>query len=234
MDNRLKTRASHTVPAPLSTPAWTQAEKLIAAAAILFGLWLALCVASTIYLSHRAPLTELDFAKTSWLSSPTDALYLSGTLSISFMLIGLTITCAGLFATRQPLTVVIGLAIAVVAYYAGDKAHTVRIGILNGNIKIGCYVWQMRECHDMLGLSTQSLPSRYTPAHVDKIGDMEAPWYREKVIRLEWNRWYALPVTAFIAAPLDAMHADHLQALIDAQRNQVQAYIEQNAAGSKH
>lgn len=203
-------------------------ELLREAISILVIAWIGLCAISVLYLGYRVPLNELDLAKASWITSPTDASYLRGVLGAVFVLVGSMLALAGLIS-RSWTAAAVGLIVAAGAHFGTDMTHTVRMGLLNGNIKIGCYVWEMRECHEMLGLDTSSLPSRYAVKGVVEPGGLYAPWYQKRLDNLEWNRWYSWPPTAFLVAPLHIGDVDRLQALLRDQRGQVQAYMTHNA-----
>lgn len=53
------------------------------------------------------------------------------------------------------------------------EKQAVRIGLIAGTVKVGCYVWDTKECGAMLGLDSSINQSKYGP---DKT---KADWYIE-------------------------------------------------------
>lgn len=212
--------------AKFSSPAEALAVSLAAIAAGFAFLWLHACLASVLWLAHRMPLAPQDLAHASWLNSYTTATHFSGVLGTAMCAVLVLMGVSIAVAKRTPVPMLAALLVAAAGNMVTDEGHYVRIGILAGHIKIGCFVEEMRECHEMLGLDSKGLPSRYEASGLD------ARWYVDKRARIDWNPMYSMPGSAFLAAPLYAHRADELERKLNAQRAELAAHLERHRAAA--
>jgi len=181
------------------------------------------------YLAWQVPLTAEDLRHASWLSSPTTALHFStGPMGYAFTGIAVLMGLAVSLSKQTPLPAVVGGCMALALQLGMREASVVRIGVLEGTVRIGCYVPQTAECRAMLGLppdpAIRSMyPSRGEPASAFGA----APWYvqaRKAVVSLEQEKraaWSSIPGMAVLRAWRYGGSAPRLQALLAEQRAQV-------------
>lgn len=226
-------------PFPSSTPHSELQSRATLAARVGAGLVLALFGTFTLmglaglavlgYLAWQVPLTAEDLRHASWLSSHTTALHFStGPMGYAFAGIAVLMGLVVSISKQTPLPAVVGGCMALALQLGMGEASVVRIGVLEGTIRIGCYVPQTEECRAMLGLpqdpAIRSMyPSRGEPASAFGA----APWYvqaRKAVVSLEQEKraaWSSIPGMAVLRAWRYGGSAPRLQALLAEQRAQV-------------
>ena len=198
------------------------ATALAGVSAIGFALWIIAGFISLKILAHSAPLTAADIQASSWLSSPTTALHFTtGTMAAAFIAFLLLGGMTMLVLARSPMPL-IAAAILSLAINQLDQEAATRVGMLDGVIRIGCYVPNSAECRDQMGLPRNDAPSIYaTP------GGKYADWYqveRQKVVSGEQVRmagFHSIPFTFLLRAPLYIGAGDQLKTLLEAQRNEL-------------
>lgn len=222
---------SHLKPAP--NHAQTHLSRwLDIALIILLGagtLWLCLGRLTLMSLSLNVPLTAEDLAYTSWLGSPTTALYVTAGL-MAWGLIALILltglACGWARDSVAPLFWALFLLI-VLGFGDGEEAAT-RIGILDGVVKVGCYVPASAECRDLLELPQGDARSMYTPPAQRKNGPLFADWYtaaRKQVVTERQESlaaWESFPGVVLLRAPLHWGRSAELKQLLHTQRTEVQ------------
>jgi hypothetical protein len=122
----------------------------------------------------------------------------------------------------------VGLAVAVLATVFVGSGSTeesiIRIGLLEGVVKVGCFVEETEECNEMLGLA------RPGEIRVRRVTSMKAatpmftPEYEERRAGVVTERQerlamlHSMPFGAWIRAPLYLGAAEQLKAKLEAQR----------------
>jgi hypothetical protein len=193
------------------------------------ALWFCAGRLALMRLGLDVPLTAEDLAHASWLGSPTSALHFTAGpmawgLIASIVLMGLA--CA--WARQSVVPVVAGLFLLFVLGFGDGEETATRIGILDGVVKVGCYVPASAECRDLLGLPRGDARSMYVPPAQRENGPLFADWYtaaRKQVVSERQESlaaWESLPGIALLRAPLHWGHAAQLKTLLDAQRAEVQ------------
>lgn len=214
-------------------------EKYVAMALILpIACWLLTGVGVTWWFALQVPVTALDIAHSSWLGSPTTALHFTaGPVGIAFTAL---FFCLGMFIAIcrcQPVHGIVFILASVVMDTSLTNESFVRIGLLNGGIKIGCYVPEMRECREQLGMPADGAISRRASPAEAKSGMGYSQQYltaRGKVVSLEQENagvFLSLPVSPIVLAPLYLGQTEKLKQILETQRADVAAM--QKAAASE-
>lgn len=187
---------------------------------ILLGLlYLSACIGSTVTLGVIAGLTEADAQHASFLSYRAGLGFHGFAFGTLFVIIGLLNLIRG--STLGLIIAVIGLA----GILATSERVALQQGILDGDLKIGCYSYESLECRSMLEVPTLDAPSIYrNPSELS--GDGYADWYvtiRAKALsESKTSLPNTFPGVAFLKSPLTLLvHRDKLIAKISAQRAEV-------------
>lgn len=200
----------------------SKADKVLHGAALTFGMGMLpgilVGLATCAWLAWQAPLLESELAQASWLSSPTVALHFSEGPMAYALAAGLMLTgiAAGIAKNSLALALATGFLVTSVHIGAGKEA-VVRVGILEDAIKVGCYVPELKECHEMLGVPVETLRSRYDE-------HQRSSWYvseQAKVVAQDQEQMalsYSLPGMALIRAPWHLGHAQQLKDKLSSQR----------------
>ncbi|CAB5514616.1 hypothetical protein LMG26857_03675 [Achromobacter anxifer] len=171
------------------------------------------------------PIAEQDRAWMSWLGSPTTTYWYEGH---SFMM-GMMVFVLGLgiaVAHQSVAPAIAGVLLAAVLAITGNPDWTVRAGLLDGTIRIGCYVPETAECREMLGLARDSAQSRYASKDDQAKGMIDAEWYTKRltdVVPAEVHDkvvFYVLPGIAIARMLAHWGNADQLKAVIETQRQE--------------
>lgn len=216
--------------AVLPNPAARDQEKLttgkIIASVFLLALftWFMAAALQHLWMTYQVHITVEDLQDASWLGIPA----ITGTFGTPTWAMPALLLVAGpalCYFARLPksflMPVVLG---AIVMLVGGGHASNLRIGILAGTIKIGCFV-ETTECRDMLGLPEDD------PAHTmfKLASNNPARWYRTeraKVVpdsKVYLAQLLSMPSASFFAAPLYIGDTERLKELVLEQRQQVAA-----------
>ncbi|MBV7542226.1 hypothetical protein [Acidovorax sp. sic0104] len=182
------------------------------------------------WLSFHVPLTESDFAQASWLGSPAWALHPSTSVLGVAVAAGAVLVGVALWVRHRLLTpLAVALTAVAVTQFGMSEAAVARVGLLDGTVRIGCFVPEARECREMLRLEVSGARSRYpdagTPA--DRRGNLNDTWYDA---RLEAEvpmsvraliPYYIYPGAALIRSLAHLGKADELRGVVEAQRAQL-------------
>lgn len=196
---------------------------LIAVALVV--VWVLAGLVSLGLLAYSVPLLDSDLQNASWLGSPSSALHFTKgyvVFALFFTYVGTGLAISLVSGVRSP--IVAGLLMAMALFVGGGERATVRVGILDGTIRIGCYVPESLECKQMLGLPQEGAQSLYKST--DSTAEW-APWYAAKRAALESEdlsfrkTFYVQPCGALLRAPLYLGSADTLKELVIKQRQEV-------------
>lgn len=212
-----------------------------AIAGVLLGCVLSFCTAwltSGFIVMERliwtSPLTEADLHVASWLGSPSTALAFGTALSVAIAGVGAVMGILLSIAKQSPFPFLGGMALVAFSLVASNQKAVTSIGLLEGTVKLGCYVEDTRECRQMLHLPwAENLPSmyeeseahlRYSAAYLKKLRSV-AP---EALVQR--STFVSIPGGALLRAPLYWDALPHLEAKVVAQRQALRAYQEKVAA----
>jgi hypothetical protein len=194
---------------------------------LLFGLfllalvWLTLCIGSTLWLAHQVPLSAADLMHASWLGSYTTATYPSGVLGRALVSMWLAISIALAVSQSSIRPLAIALVLTTGMELAMSKEMMVQVGVANGSIKIGCYVYEARECREMLGVPARGAKSRYEPPSAQAKDFRDAQWYKQALGSQEISIFDVMPGGYFLRTPFLLGHTAELTAKLDKQRTEV-------------
>jgi hypothetical protein len=195
---------------------------------LFIGYVIAAAVCAVIFASN-VPLSGLDMAQSSWLAW---AHYIHpGPLFLAMLFFGaglLNILTADV--ARGTLLVVF----AAFSFVSSSNPIIFRYAALNGHAKIGCYVYESRECLAMLDVQDHTAPSMYQRPDRSNGYKHWAPWYEEA--RRGTPTPIVLPIMSpaflILSAPFNMDRAEELNAMLDAQRAEVAAVkAKHNKAG---
>lgn len=204
----------------------TQAEKLmsifIACAGLLIFAWLAICVIASVWLTFQVPITDEDMRNASFLSTRVGLYWHGSVIGIVAAAFGAMNIVFGRFIGLP--MIVIGMSIA----FATSEVSALRQGILDGDMKIGCFSYESLECRKMLKLPEGDGQSIYRNPSQKREGGY-APWYEPIRAHLHTKVTALLPNTipgvAFLQSPvIAAVHIGKLQSLVEAQRSDVSKF----------
>lgn len=186
---------------------------------LLVSNWVLLSASAVLWLHYAVPLTAQDLAETSWLGSYSVAAMFNGFLGYAVVGIGLFVLLALSVAKNSKVPLIFSLLLLPVLFLEGTA---VRVGIADGSVKIGCYVYEARECREMLNIPVENTLSRYT---MTENGIVDAPWYveaRQKVMLNKENHRACAPFIPFLSTPFLLGKEGELRAKIAEQRQEVQ------------
>lgn len=182
-------------------------------------LYLVVCIVSTMVLGMIAGLTETDAQQASFLSFRMGLGYHGFVFGTLFVIFGVLNVLRG--STLGLIMAVLGF----VGILATSERVALQQGILDGDLKIGCYSYESLECRTMLKVPTLNAHSIYnTPSELSGAG--YADWYTPIRAKSLSESQTALPNTmpgvAFLKSPITLIfHRDELKAKIAAQRAEV-------------
>lgn len=177
-------------------------------------------VASLVWFAYEVPITYKDISRSSWWFSTNPAYnHIANSFSAKAMLFLVVITA---LASRKVLGVITAAAI-LITFLANTPQAQLRMGILSGSIKIGCYVEHTFECQTMLGLPStgKTIHASVQPALSTKV---YADWYMNAAQALPNKpsqldiKPTSLPAGAVIQAIRYMIRIEDLQILISVQR----------------
>lgn len=200
-------------------------DRATMAIAIAGLLWVVAGYVSLGVLAHAAPLSEADLKAASWLSSQTTALHFTTGPMAKFVVCAfLGIALLALLFLRNPVPL-IGAFAASACICALNEEAAMRVGVLDGVVRIGCYVPGSAECLKQAGLPAESAPSIY-----EAPGGLKAAWYqqeRRKVVSSQQEvlaGWHSVPGGALLRAPLHLTSGELLKDLLATQRKELDAF----------
>lgn len=190
-------------------------------AIIFFALvvvYLLACILAFLALSLVVPVDQKDLADASWLVTPP-----------AFGAIGFwACTSFGVFALLHVFIQNLGHAIllgtiAACCALATSESAALRLGVLQGDARIGCYTYESLECRKMLKLPIEDARSIYIADRNDaSVGHQFADWYAEQRVAFNTKIRSSIPSTipgvALLNAPWTLLKTDELKNLLDSQR----------------
>lgn len=202
----------------------TLAEKftsiVIAAAGMLFFTWLAICILASAWLTFQVPITNEDMRDASFLSSRIGFYWHGAVMGGFIALFG-----ALILLVTQRIAGAFLIILGISTIFATSEVSSLRQGILDGDMKIGCFTYESLECRQMLNLPEGEAKSIYRAPSQKREGGY-APWYEP--IRTDLNTKVTallrntIPGVAFLQSPvIAAFHVGKLQSLVQAQRSDV-------------
>lgn len=199
-------------------------DKIIFSIVLLCLAWLGLCLVSALWLKYSVPLTSEDLAHASWLASYTSATHFTGVLSAGLIIVSIIMASGIAVAKNSAMLFIPGLVVAGTIWMAGSEDTMVRVGINAGSIKIGCYAYESRECHEMLGVPVGGAPSRYASEAEQAEGKLDADWYTQAKGEQPTSPWDAMPGGYLIRTPFLLGKEAELNHKIAAQRAEVEKF----------
>jgi hypothetical protein len=200
-------------------------DRATMAIAVAGLLWIVAGYISLGVLAHAAPLTEMDLKSASWLSSPNLALHFTGGSRGWFWIGAAWVVALGMLVVRRNAVPLFGAVAISLVICALDEAAVMRVGALDGVVRIGCYVPGSSECLQLAGLPSQGAPSMYSTPR-----GQQAEWYSQERIKAVSRQqevmagWHSVPGAALLRAPLFLTSGDRLKALLDAQRKELASF----------
>lgn len=199
---------------------------------LLAGLFILGCEG---WLAYKIPVSAQDLRDASGLFSIAPAGYLSNVIGV-----GLSLTCLLMggalgVARNSPVPALSGIFLALLLYVVGSPTVQLRESVAGGTAKIGCFVWDSKECREMLGVPAGNARSMYVPrAEADRTGEIYEDWYLKARGKLEPS--LVLSAIPLVKAPYYALHIDELNARMNAQRADVARFRAANgvAASTVH
>jgi hypothetical protein len=191
------------------------------------GAWLLLALLAQLGLSLQVPVSDRDLRDASWIVPystvmlPTRFQTVLAGLGASLLLI------AAVLWRRQRANAVFVCLIGTSLLVAPSPAHMLRMGVASGTARVGCYVYAMRECREMLGLAVGDTRSRYPVRGVEPAGDY-AGWYRLSFALLHPRRpeladlVSTLPGGYFMLGPRHAFDAQSINHALSSQREELE------------
>ncbi|MBW9240945.1 hypothetical protein I6U33_26815 [Pseudomonas carnis] len=193
----------------------------VAGLLMLVLLYLIICVISAISLAVQVPISDAEMLDVSYLSPRLGFQY------HGFLFVGLFLAFALLQLVNQNI-VLGGLCafIACCAVFATSEVAAFRQGLLTGDARLGCYVYQSLECRKMLDVPVGSAKSIYSETAKDwDKGDIYASWYAPERARFKAEVASPIPSTlpgvALLMSPVTLFQIDEVKARLGAQRKEL-------------
>lgn len=174
---------------------------------------------SLLWLHHAVPVSEQDLKDASWLAGYSAFEWFAGMSAVFGVLMALMGLAIGMMTNRIAL-IVFSVALGSAIFLAGRPSVQFIAAVDANSAKVGCFVWESKECQAMLGLhGTGTLPSMYVSREeADRTGDVYAGWYNKAVAGARSKEALFIPAAGAALASLLAFHTDELNARLNAQR----------------
>jgi len=208
-------------------------DRATMAMAVAGLLWIISGYVSLLLLAQAAPLSEADLKSASWLSSPNLALHFTGGAKGWFWIGATWVVALAMLVVRRNAVPLIGALAITLPIYALDESSVMRVGALDGVVRIGCYVPNSAECLQLAGLPSEAARSIYSTPH-----GLRAEWYQQERSKTVSHHqevmagWHSVPGAALLRAPFFITSGDRLKALLAAQRKELDSF-KASARGGK-
>lgn len=213
----------------------SKAGMAIAGLLILVLLYLIVCVISAISLAVQVPVSDAEMLDVSFLSQRLGLQYhgtLFGGLLLAFALLQVV--------NRNIVLGGLCVFFACCAVLATSEVAAFRQGLLTGDARLGCYVYQSLECRKMLDVPVGSSKSIYskTGKGWDE-GDIYASWYAPERARFKAAVASPIPSTlpgvALLMSPITLFQIHEVKARLEAQRKELASFRDSvQLTGSAH
>lgn len=178
-------------------------------------------IASMLWLKHTVPVSAADMKDASWLYGFQEVEHFAGL----FEGLGVTMAVMGIaigFCLKRGSTLVLSLAVGTVMFICGMPSVNFLIAVDVGTAKVGCFVWDTKECHAMLGFADNALPSMYIPrAEADKTGEVYTATYDKAIAPAREAASRFMPGFSAAIAPFVVFDTEALNTKLKAQRAEV-------------
>ena len=177
------------------------------------------CVIAYFWMSQKVPLSDEDIVNASWLT-PRIGHGFHGSF-FGVILLGFAILHA-IFRSKA-IAFVAALA-AVVLITSSSESGQLRLGILDGQAKIGCFTYQALECRKMLNVSEEGAQSMYAQnGESFAKNEKYASWYRPIREQLEAQA-KGIPQLAFLRGPFLLGRAEDIRRKVEFQRLELNSF----------
>lgn len=134
-------------------------------------------VAMHFFAKALVPLEPTDIAQSSWIGY-THAQWAGSMIGIALpATLGLTALFVGVALCSLP-AFITGSVLALSTHFIASPEMAYRASIAAGNAKVGCFVWDSKECHALMGLNNTDARSMYLPLdEANARGTPYADWY---------------------------------------------------------
>lgn len=190
---------------------------------LLFLGWLLLCLFSLLWIDRHAPVTNQDVLWSSRLLLVPGLDAMAWPLAVAVMALALL----GGVVNRTVYPVLFGLCGALMIVEGQMAQSMLQLGVMDGSVRIGCYVYESRECLQQLGLPPGSAPPRRGAGGARP--GAEASWYRVALREFLEQQPLSMPAL-FVFSPYYALHVDRIQAILQRQRREVTVFREKYLA----
>ncbi|CAD0264228.1 hypothetical protein DENIT_20117 [Pseudomonas veronii] len=169
----------------------------------------------------EVPISETEMLDVSFLAHRFGLQYhgmMAGAVILAFGVMQL--------ATRRILPGLLFLVVGCYVSLATSEVHALRQGLLSGDMRIGCYVYESMECRKMLDLPVGDTKSIYKAGERGRGGRPEyADWYAPLRDQLKASVGIAFPSTlpgvALLKSPISLFRLDEMKATLEAQRQEL-------------
>lgn len=198
----------------------------------LVVMYVLTCLLSSTYLVLTSSITPEDVAMSSWISSPSTALHFSRGLMfyVTFTIV-VMVTMVVSISKKDVPSLIYGILLSLCWALSGTFPVTYEGGIYSDTIKIGCYVWDSKNCQQMIGVNVTSSVEKYNRNDSSR----HTPEYRERLSKevkpTEWMTAIgSMPGGYFLMAPFVIVKRTEVNYKIDSQRKALLDYklIHQN------
>lgn len=202
---------------------YTKGEKILLVIFVLLVTWLLVCTVSAFWLDLHVPVSKQDLAYASWRDSYSTQMFLGGAMRIGLIVLTVTMALGIAIVKQSGKVLLLGILAASAVFQAGSEVTIVRVGIDTGAIKIGCFVYESKECHDMLGIRSNSAPSIYASETQRSHGHVYADWYVEALPSHASSFIDLIPGGYLLRTPFLIGRESELRDKIKTQRAEVEA-----------
>lgn len=185
---------------------------------IIFA-YLVLCIIASTWLHFQLPISNEDMRNASFLSLRMGIQWHGSVFGGLFVLFGVV----NLLGLRPSGVILVVLGMSTI--FATSETDALRQGILDRDMKIGCFSYESLECREQLNVSTGEARSIYRNKSEMREGGF-AEWYKPIRSNAKLHVTTSLPNTfpgvAFLKSPVLVLsHMDELSEMITVQRNEV-------------
>ncbi|WP_454865434.1 hypothetical protein [Pseudomonas hormoni] len=201
----------------------TESKVGMAVAGLLFLsiLYLVACVISGVWLALEIPVSETEMWDVSFLSPRVGAQW-HGMMVGGLMLVFALLQLVNRNLAMGALCVLFGCCVIL----GTSEVAALRQGLLTGDVRLGCYVYESLECHKMVDVAVGDSKSIYREQGKSGLnGENYAAWYAPKRARFVAALTSRLPSTmpgvALLKSPFTLLQIDEVKARLSTQRQEL-------------